>query len=190
MLPAIPIPTMVRTVFVLVAWMLAYLSTAAQLQPCATSLQPPSSGFKIKNAGMYTEGTFAKAEFSITQIGRAFSITASADVKSLDTGIGMRDNHLRSADYFNAEKYPRITFVSSSIVADPSNPQKFTVTGMLTIKEVSKNIAIPMIVKREGGNMVYSTNFTIDRTAYGVGKNHWTLSNEVRIALAFSCPAS
>jgi polyisoprenoid-binding protein YceI len=164
------------------------MSTAAlaQLQPCTTTQQAKGSGFKIKNAGITVDGAFANASFTVAQTEGGFSISATAEVRSLDTGIGMRDNHLRSADYFDAERYPTISFRATNIKPDGNG--NYTATGTLTIKNVSQTITIPVTLSRTASGVVYGTTFTLDRTVYGVGKNHWTLSNDVRVALGFVCP--
>ena len=58
---------------------------------------------------------------------------------SIDTGVADRDGHLRSADFFDAETYPEITFVSTDVVRDGDD---WTITGDLTIKDVTKPLTI------------------------------------------------
>src|SRR5512133_3705420 len=59
------------------------------------------------------------------------SVTAQMDVRSIDTRIQKRDDHLRSAEFFNVEKFPRITFKSRSVKR--TGPQSGDVLGDLTI---------------------------------------------------------
>ncbi|MCL5028789.1 MAG: YceI family protein [Bacteroidetes bacterium] len=61
---------------------------------------------------------------------------ATIDVKSIDTGIADRDNHLRSADFFDAEQFPQIKFHSSTI--EKINDEKYKLIGELKIKNISK----------------------------------------------------
>lgn len=62
------------------------------------------------------------------------------EVASLSTKTDQRDNHLRSADFFNAEKYPYMTFKLTGI--EPVDGEKFRVRGDLTIKETTKPIVL------------------------------------------------
>ena len=62
------------------------------------------------------------------------------DVASVDTRTEMRDNHLRSADFFEAEKYPYITFKLTKV--EPVDDESFKVHGDLTIKDKTKAIVL------------------------------------------------
>ena len=63
---------------------------------------------------------------------------------SIDTNEPDRDKHLRSADFFDVEKFPEITFKSSKIAAKGAG--KFDVSGTLTIHGVSKEVTLPVIM--------------------------------------------
>ncbi len=65
-------------------------------------------------------------------------ITAHAETASIDTGNEQRDAHLRSADFFDAEKFPTISFVSTKI--EQTENEEFKVTGDLTIHGVTKSV--------------------------------------------------
>ena len=68
------------------------------------------------------------------------SVTAEIDVRSIDTQIKKRDDHLRSAEFFNVEKFPRITFKSRSVKR--TGPQSGDVLGDLTMHGVTKPITL------------------------------------------------
>ncbi len=67
-------------------------------------------------------------------------VDLSADVTSIDTGSADRDGHLTSGDFFDAETYPTITFTSTDVKRDGGD---WTITGDLTIKDVTKSVTIP-----------------------------------------------
>ena len=69
----------------------------------------------------------------------ASSVTLTIDPASIDTGVADRDGHLKSGDFFDAETYPSITFVSTQVERDGSD---WAVTGDLTIKGVSKPVTV------------------------------------------------
>jgi len=100
-------------------------------------------------------------------------IRVEIDAKSVFTSNRKRDEHLRSGDFFNVSKHPKLTFVSNKIrtVGD-----KVIVDGTLEILGKKKNISIPFEVTKtengEGKKMVaYKGSTTIDRTEFGVGAN-------------------
>ena len=68
--------------------------------------------------------------------------TLSADVGSIDTEVEMRDNHLKSTDFFEVEKYPKITFKSSSI--EKTGKDNYKVTGNLTIRDITKPVTMDL----------------------------------------------
>ncbi len=72
----------------------------------------------------------------------ASGITVTADVASVNTGNSGRDDHLRSADFFDVENFPAMTFTSTGVevVAD----DEIEVTGDLTIKDLTRQITIPL----------------------------------------------
>jgi len=68
------------------------------------------------------------------------SVTAQIDVQSIDTRIKKRDDHLRSADFFNVEQFPRITFKSRSVKR--TGPQSGDILGDLTMHGVTKPMTL------------------------------------------------
>lgn len=71
-------------------------------------------------------------------------VSSAIEVKSIDTGIQNRDEHLKSADFFDAENYPEISFQSKSIRRDGA---KSILIGDLTMHGVTKEIELPFTVK-------------------------------------------
>ena len=91
---------------------------------------------------------------------------------SIDTNNADRDKHLRTADFFDVEKYPEITFKSDSVKAAGKN--KYNVTGTLTMHGVSKKVTLPVTFLGEAkdpwGNTRagFETDTKLDRKAYGI----------------------
>jgi polyisoprenoid-binding protein YceI len=71
-----------------------------------------------------------------------FSIELTIDTASIDTGVTKRDDHLRSADFFDVKQYPVITFTSEKVVATENG--NFEVEGTLTMHGVTKNIKVEL----------------------------------------------
>ncbi|MFE2284874.1 YceI family protein [Streptomyces sp. NPDC059443] len=105
-----------------------------------------SIGFTVRHA-MVTNvrGSFADHEGTLHLDGSDPSrSTASIDVKiaSVDTGIGDRDGHLRSGDFFDAETFPLMTFRSTS--AARTGGDAYRIDGELTIKDVTRPLSIDL----------------------------------------------
>lgn len=121
------------------------------------------------------EGTFKIKEATITASKEDFtdaSLTMLADTKTIHTGIEQRDAHLRTADFFDAEKYPTISFKSSSFKKTGDN--KYRVTGELTMHGITKPVTLdatakiiqhPMTKKTVAG---FRVSGTIKRSDFGI----------------------
>lgn len=70
-------------------------------------------------------------------------VEVTIDVNSIDTGIVDRDNHLKSPDFFEAEKYPQITFKSTKV--EKVDDEEFKLFGDFTIKNITKPIELKVI---------------------------------------------
>lgn len=117
------------------------LSGAWSLDPIHTRI-----GFNTRHA-MVTKvrGAFndvvGEAHLNLDDMGKSWAEVA-VDVGSIDTRNPDRDEHLRGADFFDVENYPTMTFTSTSI--DEVDDSSFIVVGELTIKDVTKQISIPL----------------------------------------------
>jgi polyisoprenoid-binding protein YceI len=122
-------------------------------------------------------GNFAEAEATIT-IGEdplQSSVTATIKTASIQTGQVDRDNHLRTGDFFEAEKYPVMSFRSTGIKSHAG--AEFVLDGELTIKDVTK--PVELVVEFEGaatspyGQAVFGFSATteIDREDWGLTYN-------------------
>lgn len=98
-------------------------------------------GFSARHA-MVTKvrGSFNDYQGSAVVADGAASITIEIEAGSIDTRSADRDGHLKSADFFDTEKFPKITFASTSV--KDSGSDKLVVEGNLTIKDVTKPITI------------------------------------------------
>jgi polyisoprenoid-binding protein YceI len=99
--------------------------------------------FKVKHLVISTvTGFFKSFEGSLETENEDFTganITFSLDVNSIDTNQDQRDGHLKSADFFDAEKYPKISFKSTSFTKDGDD---YKLVGDLTIKDVTKPVTL------------------------------------------------
>lgn len=132
-------------------------------------------GFRVTHMGLAeVPGAFRDFSGSIVYDGKDVSKSAvnfTAKVTSVDTGVAPRDNHLRTADFFEVEKYPDMTFKSTKV---EKKGDKWEVTGDFTLKGVTKQITIPFtinrIMKDQNSNvqMGISAQTAINRQDYDV----------------------
>jgi len=103
------------------------------------------------------------------------SVDFTIKVASIDTNEPKRDAHLRSPDFFDAEKFPEIRFVSKKVVR--KSDTAFDVTGDLTMRGVTKEITLPVTFNGlakdpwGGERAGFETAITLDRQEYGVKWN-------------------
>ena len=136
-------------------------------------------GFAIKHMMISTvRGEFTEFEGEITldeQDPSRSQATGRVRTSSTDTGNAERDGHLRSADFFDAEQHPTITFVSRRI--EPQGGESFRVTGDLTMhgvtKELTLNAELTAPAKDPWGNMRRGVNLTgsLNRKDFGLTWN-------------------
>lgn len=100
------------------------------------------------------------------------SVEFTAKIDSIDTGVEPRDKHLRTADFFEAEKYPELTFKSTRVERKGKNGG--VLHGDFTLKGVTKQVSIPFTItgaiKDARGNTRFgvSAKTTINRRDYGI----------------------
>jgi polyisoprenoid-binding protein YceI len=119
------------------------------------------------------------------------SIEVTINVPSINTKIDKRDEHLRSADFFDAAKYPAITFKSTSI-KESTNPKfKYVATGNLTVKDVTKPVDLYFNYLGSLENPYSKTavhsfagEITITkREDFHIGESNAMVGDEVKIAI-------
>lgn len=128
-----------------------------------------------------TEGKFKMYEGKVSSKTDAdftdATIEFSVDVNSINTDDDKRDGHLKSEDFFNAEKYPKMTFKSTSVKKGKTKNQ-YIIVGDLTIRDVTKKVTL--LATHSGKNVkdpwgMTRTAFTvtgiINRTEFGLKWN-------------------
>lgn len=150
-------------------------------------------GFKVIHLGVSDiSGAFNKFDATVAYSKPDMSdavITLNADVNSINTAVEMRDTHLKSADFFDAAKYPNLTFKSTSIKS--AGKDKFQVTGDLSLHGVTKSVTMDLLFRGIGKNPAANNaevagiqvTGTIKRSDFGIGPKFPApmISDEVRI---------
>lgn len=122
--------------------------------------------FKVKHMLVSTvTGSFNKFDASIVSEREDFEnaqVTFSAEIDSISTGQDPRDAHLKSDDFFNAEKFPKMTFISSSF--RKVDQEVYVLKGDLTIRDVTKSVELAVeyggTIKDPYGNQRAGFSFT------------------------------
>lgn len=181
-------------------WYLAVLLIAALIVSQATAIAAPTEGawstdgahteinFSVKHFFTPVTGSFGDYEIDLDynpEKPDKSSVEARINVASVNTGNEKRDNHLRSADWFEAEVHPYMTFKSTSVRKVSSN--KLVATGPLTIKGKSLEVELPITLlgtqeipeqmqQMLGGTKQvasFQASTAIDRGDFGVGVGNW-----------------
>lgn len=144
--------------------------------------------FVIKNFGIATGGDLGKLKGNITfspENLSAATFNVSVAVSTIDTDNSMRDKSLVGDEYFDAEKFPLISIVSTKVEKTNKTATGFYYfTGNLTIKGVTKTISFPFQAKEQNDGYLFIGNFKINRTDFGVGEPNIVLSNQVDVNLS------
>jgi polyisoprenoid-binding protein YceI len=164
-------------------------SAPAKAESLRFRIQPEASEitFRATSRLMNAEGHFGRFSGDVVAdpagpTGARISLTI--DAASLDTGIEMRDKHLRSADFFDIERFPTIAFESVRVEA---SSRRATVMGRLTLHGVTREIAVPVDVQITETALVASGEFIVNRGEYAMNYNSFLnpIGNEVRVAFTF-----
>jgi polyisoprenoid-binding protein YceI len=158
-----------------------------------------SFGFSVKHLGIATvRGTFGEFEGKIVLDGDLADakVTGSAKAASIDTSQPDRDTHLRSADFFDAETYPELTFDSTSVTE--IDEETFEITGDLTMHGVTKPITLKAELQGTevdpwGNDRVgFEITGQLERSDWGMkfnqalGSGNLAVSDKVKLALDIS----
>jgi polyisoprenoid-binding protein YceI len=132
------LPNLVAAVAVVSVSSAALANETYRFDPSGSTI-----GFSVRQFLGTTHGKFTKFNGKI-DVNREHpensSVTAQIDVRSIDTRIKKRDDHLRSAEFFNVDKYPQITFKSRSVRR--TGPQSGDILGDLTMHGVTRPITL------------------------------------------------
>lgn len=106
-------------------------------------------GFTVTHLGITdVSGAFDKFESTLSYTKKDMSdavLTLTADVKTINTAVSMRDDHLKSADFFDAAQFPQLLFRSTKIT--PSGTDTYRITGELTLHGITKPVTLDLIFR-------------------------------------------
>ena len=154
-------------------------------------------GFSVRHMVVSTtRGAFTefKGSFTTDAAGNLTSATCIIDTDSVDTKNAKRDEHLRGEDFFDAAKYPEITFKSTSV--KKTGERKYDVVGDLTMRDVTKSITLPVEINGPiqdpwgGTRMGFEAETTVNRQDWNIkyggllGTGDKAIGDEVKIHIS------
>ena len=157
-------------------------------------IDPPHSSaqFSVRHMGISTvRGAFTKVsgtvEYDSADVSKS-SVNVTIDAASVDTRVEARDNHLRSPDFFDAAKYPTLTFRSTRV--ESNGKGKLKVTGDLTMHGVTKTVVLdvegpsdPIKDPRGGLHMGASATTTVNRQDFGIKGGGILVGDDISITI-------
>jgi polyisoprenoid-binding protein YceI len=117
------------------------------------------------------DGSFGTFQGTVALVGgdpTKSTVSAEIDAASIDTDTPKLTGHLKSADFFDVEKFPKVTFQSTSITPAGKAGATHTITGNLSLHGVTKAITFPAKIDTAGGGVNVGAEFSINRKDFGI----------------------
>lgn len=170
-----------KNLTLILAFLICTVSGFAQVKQIVTK---STVAYQIKNMGFNTSGSFGGLQADINfdkAHPETSSIEASIDVATLNSDNTMRDNHLKSEDYFDVAKYPKITM--KSIAIKHKGGDNYVGTFNITIKNKTKELTMPFTYTETGNQGMFNGSFTIKRTNFGIGGKSMVLADDATVTV-------
>lgn len=179
------------------------MTTATTVRTFTIDKAHSEAEFQVRHLVTKVRGRFTDFEGQVLadqQNPARSSVQVTIKAASVDTSQAERDAHLRSADFFDADQFPTLTFTSASIT--PSGGDTFAVEGDLTIHGITKRVSVPVtflgLAKDPWGQerAGFETEFTINRKDFGLTWNAaletggFLVGDEVKIFVSFEAIAA
>lgn len=156
-----------------------FMECAGQWKSVGGSVQ-----FKIKNAGLTVEGSFKNLEANVVfdpNHPELAKMEAHVRVESIETGINLRNKHLKKEDYFHESRFPKISMKLEKL---QKQDLKWIGVFQLTLKGVTKLVEIPIEFQESNVAAVLKGQFVVNRLDFGVGEKIWTLGDLVTVNIS------
>ncbi|WP_168406585.1 YceI family protein [Acinetobacter indicus] len=155
------------------------VATAALAKPVAYQIDPTHTAtvFSWDHFGFSTpSGNFSNIQGTINvdeKQPEKSSVNVTIPLNSLNTNVKALDEHLMAADWFDAAKYPTITFKSTKV--ETQDKKNFKITGDLTVKGVTKPVVLDAVLNKLGPHPMtkaatvgFNATTSFDRSAFGI----------------------
>jgi polyisoprenoid-binding protein YceI len=180
-----------RAVLVALAWLL--VSSGAGAEPRRYVVDPDRSRIRFHATSRFMDADGGFRRFGgeiLLEEGRPETASGrvTVEVASIDTGIRRRDDHLRSDDFLDTARHPQATFVVTAVRPEG---ERVVVEGALTIRGVTRPLAVPARVTLAEGVLRVTAELTVSRRAFGVAYQSWLnpIGDEVRMVVDLTAEA-
>lgn len=163
-------------------WFVVLLITGPFLNAQEWTADTAVVDFRIRNAGIAVKGTFDSVEIRLEHRENTWGdarLSGRVFAASVDTGIGLRDKHLRDENYFEVQTHPWITMESTALKHTENG--QLEGTFRLTLKGRTQEITLPLTYSESGNTLTLLAEFELDRREFGIGGRSLILSDKVRI---------
>jgi polyisoprenoid-binding protein YceI len=167
-----------KNIIAAIAFLIICTSAFAQTK----NISKAKISFELKNLGIKTGGVIGGVQGSIDFDPAKLAtskIEATADVNTINTDNDMRDEHLKKPEYFDVQKYPKMSLTSVSFKKKSGNG--YTGQFNLTIKGITKPVDVAFTYAELSTGGAFKGTFKINRRDFGVGGNSMTMSDDVTI---------
>ncbi|WP_407410606.1 YceI family protein [Acinetobacter sp.] len=158
----------------------ASVATLSMAKPMTYTIDPTHTAtvFTWDHFGFSTpSGNFTDIQGKITVDNdkpEKSSVHVTIPLSSINTNVKVLDDHLLKADFFDAEKYPTITFKSTKV--ETRDKKNYKITGDLTIKGITKPVVLDAVLNKQAEHPMakvpaigFNATTSFDRSAFGVG---------------------
>ena len=144
--------------------------------------------FTMKQMGVNFEGRFRKwkadVDFQPAALDKS-KTEVDVDLASLDLASTESEAEAKGPLWFDTAKFPAAHFVSTSIKS--LGGDRYEVAGKLSLKGITRDCVVPIVVKADGGNRVAEGTFSLKRLEYKIGEGEWadtaTVDNDIRVRI-------
>lgn len=166
--------------------LVASACAAAQAAPTAYTTVLPSSTvtFSATQMGVKMPGRFERLSAQVDFVPAAPAqsrVSVSVDAASVNAGSGQTNALLAGTDWLDAKAYPQARFVSTRF--DPAGPGRYWVSGTFTVKGRSRPLRVLVVTHPTGADLALDADFTLQRTAFGLGTGSWADTGVVAAAI-------
>jgi polyisoprenoid-binding protein YceI len=166
---------------------IAVASGTYKLDPSHTDVLVQWNHMGFSNPTAHFGNADGTLVYDAADLGKS-SVVVTLPLSGLNSFTAKFDEHLRSADFFDAAKFPNATFKSTKVEAAGTN--KLTVTGDLTIKDITKPVTLDVTINAAGEHPMmkvpsvgFDATTTIKRSDFGVGAYAPNVSDDVKIRI-------
>ncbi len=145
-----------------------------------------SINFSIKNFGINVSGNFKGLQGTVRFLPEELNsavFNVSVETATVNTGINARDNHLLREEYFNVQRFPKISFVSRQIISG-KKPGTYVMTGIFSVKGVNKEISFPFTAVPLNDGILFTGECKLNRKDFKVGRSSLILSDNLTVLLS------